>query len=149
MTAHSKDDGMREALLAAQRIADGWQRSLSQSGYWEESDPLTVANALLSSSAAASGVVGALTPSADTKAAYHGEFKFTIYEKDEDGEEWPRMITVPWTVVKDIMAKIADRAGLSVSVALSSSRSAGGSEVATRAEDGPTAPISHGNKDRV
>lgn len=39
---------MAEALEAARRIVGGWQRSLSQSGYWEEGDPLRVARALLS-----------------------------------------------------------------------------------------------------
>lgn len=49
-----------EALEAAKRITGGWQRSLSQSGYWEETDPLTVARALLSTSAAAGGMREAL-----------------------------------------------------------------------------------------
>lgn len=54
----------------------------------------------------------ALTPSATTKAAYIGEFHFNIEDRDEDGEECLRSITVPWTTVKDIMKAIAARATL-------------------------------------
>jgi hypothetical protein len=46
----------------------------------------------------------ALTPSAETKAAYIGEFKFTAYEADE------AFVTVPWTTIKEIMAAIMKRA---------------------------------------
>ena len=122
MTA-SKDDGMREALLAAQRIADGWQRSLSQSGYWEESDPLTVARALLSSSAAASGVVGELEAALAKIAGGNG-----YDEIPEDDADW--------------FAAALQKTAQDALDALSSSRSAGGSEVATRA-CGPTAPTDH------
>lgn len=52
----------------------------------------------------------ALTPSADTKAAYMGEFSFCISEFDEDGEEFARVVDVPWTTIKDIMEAIARRA---------------------------------------
>ena len=52
----------------------------------------------------------ALTPSADTKAAYMGEFSFCISEFDEDGEEFARVVDVPWTTIKDIMKAIARRA---------------------------------------
>lgn len=55
----------------------------------------------------------ALTPSGDTKAAYHGEFYFEIEDRDEDGEECLRRICVPWTTVKEIMAAIHGRAAKS------------------------------------
>lgn len=55
-------------------------------------------------------LIEALTPSADTKAAYHGEFKMQVVEEDGDGGERVRDIVVPWTTVKEIMAAIALRA---------------------------------------
>lgn len=56
-------------------------------------------------------LVEALTPSAATKAAYIGEFSFTIDEQG-DGQmcEVSRKVDVPWTVIKQIMAAIQDRA---------------------------------------
>jgi hypothetical protein len=54
----------------------------------------------------------ALEPSCDTKAAYMGEFAFTLMSYDEDGEEMPRKVYVPWDTVKQIMAAIAARAAL-------------------------------------
>lgn len=57
---------------------------------------------------------GALTPSADTKADYIGEFQFTVtmMELDESDEpyECQRMVTVPWTTIKEIMGAISGRA---------------------------------------
>ncbi|MBO9194300.1 hypothetical protein J5277_09300 [Rhizobium sp. 16-449-1b] len=54
----------------------------------------------------------ALTPSGSTKAAYHGEFKFSQTAVDEDGDEYSYSVYVPWTTVKEIMAAIAKRAGI-------------------------------------
>lgn len=55
----------------------------------------------------------ALTPSAETKAAYIGEVKFTISTGfDEDGYEIWQDITVPWTTTKDIMAMILGHAAM-------------------------------------
>jgi hypothetical protein len=54
----------------------------------------------------------ALTPSAETKAAYIGEFHFVILDLDEDENEVTRRIPVPWTTVKEIMAAIRARAAL-------------------------------------
>jgi len=52
-------------------------------------------------------LVDALTPSADTKAAYIGEIKFTVSTGfEEDGCEVWQDITVPWTTIKDIMAMV-------------------------------------------
>jgi hypothetical protein len=55
----------------------------------------------------------ALSPSCETKAAYIGEFHFEIEERDEDGNELARKISVPWTTTKEIMAAILERAALS------------------------------------
>lgn len=52
----------------------------------------------------------ALTPSAETKAAYIGEFGFYLEERDERGREHARRVTVPWTTIKEIMAAIRARA---------------------------------------
>lgn len=52
----------------------------------------------------------ALTPSGATKAAYHGEFKFTQYGRDDDGDDYSYETYVPWTTVKEIMAAIRARA---------------------------------------
>ena len=56
----------------------------------------------------------ALTPSAETKAAYTGEFTFPfeIVGEDEDGFPEPHAISipVPWTTIKEIMAAILARA---------------------------------------
>ena len=48
----------------------------------------------------------ALTPSASTKAAYIGEFSFSIPDEDENGEECERIVEVPWTIIKEIMVAI-------------------------------------------
>lgn len=56
-------------------------------------------------------LIEALTPSAETKAAYMGEFELTVKIHDnEDGEEEVQSITVPWTTIKKIMAAIRGRA---------------------------------------
>ena len=52
----------------------------------------------------------ALTPSAETKAAYIGEFSFEIDEVDEDGGYVRRRVTVPWDTTKEIMKAILERA---------------------------------------
>jgi len=54
----------------------------------------------------------ALTPSAETKAAYMGEFSVSLPDWDEDGNEIMRRINVPWTTIKEIMAAISSRAAL-------------------------------------
>lgn len=55
----------------------------------------------------------ALTPSAETKAAYIGEFRFSVLEYvDDDGTEYESEFTVPWTTIKEIMAAIRARAAL-------------------------------------
>lgn len=49
---------------------------------------------------------GALTPSAETKAAYIGEFTMDLRQLDEFGVEQTARITIPWTSVKEIMHAI-------------------------------------------
>lgn len=51
----------------------------------------------------------ALKPSAETKAAYSGEFTFSISDHDEDGNEVGRIVPVPWDTIKQIMAAIRAR----------------------------------------
>lgn len=55
-------------------------------------------------------LIEALTPSADTKAAYIGEFRMgvTLYHP-KTGEEDYRSVQVPWTTIKEIMAAIRSR----------------------------------------
>jgi hypothetical protein len=54
---------------------------------------------------------GGLTPSAETKAAYIGEFQFNFVVWDPHGEfEITHRPIVPWTTIKEIMAAIRDRA---------------------------------------
>lgn len=52
----------------------------------------------------------ALTPSAETKAAYIGEFSFQFPTWSESGEEVVMTPTVPWVTIKGIMAAIRARA---------------------------------------
>jgi hypothetical protein len=56
----------------------------------------------------------ALTPSGDTKAAYHGEFAFDVpldgYDEDGEPLDGTKRVYVPWTTVKEIMAAINARA---------------------------------------
>ncbi|WP_018900376.1 hypothetical protein [Rhizobium sp. 2MFCol3.1] len=59
----------------------------------------------------------AVTPSGNTKYAYHGEFKFNQIGVDEDGEERSYPVYVPWTTVKEIMAAISVRAKTSIGAA--------------------------------
>lgn len=59
------------------------------------------------------GLREALTPSAETKAAYSGEFHFNTVSVDDNGDDLVVERTVPWTTVKEIMAAILNRAALS------------------------------------
>ena len=54
----------------------------------------------------------ALTPSAETKAAFLGEFQFSVAELCDDGHEVVVTHTVPWTTIKEIMAAIRARQAL-------------------------------------
>jgi hypothetical protein len=52
----------------------------------------------------------AITPSAETRVAYMGEFSMSIPEFDEHGKEYMRNTNIPWTTIKDIMKAISRRA---------------------------------------
>lgn len=52
----------------------------------------------------------ALTPSAETKSAYIGEFSFSVERSVGCGSSYMERITVPWSAVKDIMQAITKRA---------------------------------------
>ena len=52
----------------------------------------------------------ALTPSAETKAAYMHEFRMTIPDVGDDGAEYTRTVNIPWTTIKEIIAAIRNRA---------------------------------------
>lgn len=54
----------------------------------------------------------ALTPSGDTKAAYMGEFSFSVEVAHPRLGSEHRSIDVPWTTIKEIMAAIRARARL-------------------------------------
>jgi len=66
-------------------------------------------NSYASSQAEIKRLKEALTPSADTKAAYIGEFSFGVTLTAGDEEDY-RIIQVPWTTIKEIMAAISERA---------------------------------------
>ena len=53
----------------------------------------------------------ALTPSADTKAAYMSEFEMAVTRSLPGGDTDYRRVSVPWTAIKEIMAAISARAG--------------------------------------
>ncbi|MEC9268531.1 MAG: hypothetical protein VX464_20900 [Pseudomonadota bacterium] len=55
-------------------------------------------------------LIGALTPSEETKAAYMGEFSIPFPTRDEDGNELILRPNVPWTTIKEIMSAIRQNA---------------------------------------
>lgn len=55
----------------------------------------------------------ALKPSGDTKADYSGEIEITLTRIDEFGDEVSDKRLLPWTVIKDVMALIRNRAAQS------------------------------------
>jgi hypothetical protein len=95
----SKDIGASAVAETGSRASMGPASSLHPTGF---------------DSARTTALCEALTPSGDTKAAYHGEFKFDVPLDgyDEDGEilEGLKSVYVPWTTVKEIMAAILRRA---------------------------------------
>lgn len=54
----------------------------------------------------------ALTPSADTKAAYIGEIRTVFADRDEFGDERSVNYALPWDTIKDVMKLIRARAAL-------------------------------------
>jgi hypothetical protein len=81
-----------ELLSDANRKANGMIGS-----YADEAKTLADENARLRA---------ALTPSAETKAAYIGEFRFNLPVVNEEGDEIVLTPNVPWTTIKQIMAAI-------------------------------------------
>lgn len=63
--------------------------------------------------ARAKALTDALTPSADTKAAYISEVKFSVNTGfDEDGSEVWQEVTIPWDATKATMAMIIGHAAM-------------------------------------
>lgn len=186
MTAHSKDDGMREALepcpfcggtntqIDERRLSPtmhgpgaiisatvqhwcpvpaGQPTGLNVSMHGRDRESAIAAwnaRALLSSSAAASGVVVALSDWQPIETAPQGEdVLIAVFRDDFEDPIIQNSILIDG---EDKGLYWSDWHGMPEPThwmrypALSSSRSAGGSEVATRAEDGPTAPISTDTK---
>ena len=52
----------------------------------------------------------ALTPSADTKTAFIGEFTFAVERSDSLGSRYSEDQLVPWSTIKEIMGAINRRA---------------------------------------
>ena len=48
----------------------------------------------------------ALTPTAQTKAVYSGEFTMTLKEVDDYGDDRSIRVAIPWTSIKEIMRAI-------------------------------------------
>jgi hypothetical protein len=83
-------------------------RDMMMGGYYEEATDMAASYLL----AERKRWLDALTPSADTKGAYIGEFSFS--EEIFDGETETYITvnrTVPWTTIKEIMAAIRVKAG--------------------------------------
>jgi|GEM_PF-6319330 len=85
--------------------------------YWWRSSHLPIlteaAQAIADLTAKNERLREALEPSGSTKAAYSGEFKFSITEYDDEmDEDYEREIAVPWITVKEIMKAISARAAL-------------------------------------
>lgn len=85
----------------------------SAAAYIAAANPETVL-LLIQAARERDGLREAMTASADTKAAYAGEFKMRVVQNvfDEDGEleEVAADITIEWTTIKEIMAAIELRA---------------------------------------
>jgi hypothetical protein len=78
-----------------------------------ETDIARLAPSLLTALTERERLREALTPSAETKAAYIGEFKMRLHRRDECGDEYHEDVTLSWTVIKEIMTAISNRAALS------------------------------------
>jgi len=75
-----------------------------------ERDRLAAANAALE--ARVTGLMEALVPSAETKAAYMGEFYMGVTMSHPRLGEETRKVQIPWTTIKEVMAAIRARAAL-------------------------------------
>lgn len=77
---------------------------------YEHTDALTARQDYAALRAKHVAILEALTPSAETKAAYSGEFHFLECRMDDYGGDFVQKMTVPWTTIKEIMAAILERA---------------------------------------
>jgi hypothetical protein len=109
-------------LAAAREYVEIANRDLAK--VYSENQTLTTA--LEEARARCIALHEALTPSAETKAAYIGEVKFSVSTGfDEDGCEIWQDITVPWTTTKDIMAMILGHAAMSAHSAYATTTTGG------------------------
>lgn len=104
------NDGGRYLLLAQDDIEpQGWAKS---SPLFSQSDYLSALSEAAALREEIERLREALTPSADTKAAYMGEFSFREEMFDAETEAYLDVRrVVPWITIKEIMKAIADRAG--------------------------------------
>jgi len=110
-------DEASERKRAMAIIAKSWaDRGFPDSAEQIAAEDVWVVDAMLAFAARPAGEVErlweALTPSADTKAAYIGEIKHSYVEWDEFGDERTVTRTVEWTTIKEAMAMILARAAL-------------------------------------
>ncbi len=76
-------------------------------------DPAEAAKRIAALEAQLAAFGEAVTPSAETKADYIGEFSFNMeFGEDEEGTPYSRNVSVPWTTIKEIMKAISARADL-------------------------------------
>jgi hypothetical protein len=113
MTPPNNPIPLEEAVERLTDFADYLKVRRSETTYRNmETDLRTIINALPDEEMVARAIE-ALTPSGDTKAAYHGEFHFTLTRIDEAGDEYFERVYVPWDTTKEIMAAIRTRAAIS------------------------------------
>lgn len=94
-------DLAKSATFAREANSKPWRTMIN------DADLTTLLSALATSEARREALEEALTPSADTKAAFIGEFKMQVrVEVDEDGCDVWAAIPIEWTTTKEIMAAI-------------------------------------------
>jgi hypothetical protein len=99
------DDIWKAAEAAAKLIITA--EELEVNSYQVYDAATVIANAIL---AERQKWLKALTTNAETKLAYKGEFAFEEQTFDENGNEGPERIWVPWETIEAIMAAIRRRA---------------------------------------
>ncbi len=103
--------GYKDSPEAAQQAAQNYHERRILSAI--EAQPVTAIQDTLNAKAAElERLREALTPSADTKEAYIGEFRFNFPIRDHNGDDRVYTPNVPWTTIKEIMAAIRARAAL-------------------------------------
>lgn len=106
-----QDVGASQCLVTLESfIGDTNEQELDDGTVLDASDAVTAINGLIWSLERRETEIerlrAALTPSAETKAAYIGEFTMDLRQLDEFGVEQTARITIPWTSVKEIMRAI-------------------------------------------